>query len=273
MPVIALTHEIGSLAKEVENQLVQTLNLQHMSNEVVEHVAGKMHVPTSLVNRMREGKAGLVERFTTDRQSLALYTAEEIFNFASKGHVVIRGWGSTCLLRPVQHVVCIRITRSLDKRVNWLMNSVETYNQDFAESEIRRSDAAHADRMHEQFGVSWGDPTLYDLVLNTDRLSVDTCVEQITLLVNRPEFQPTAESNAILGNLTLDARIRAEMKDHAATRNTDITLASVDGIVKLRGIVFNQQELEETEKIAREVPGVLQVINELSVMANRRSRA
>lgn len=270
MPVIAMTQEMGSLAKDVEHKLVQALNLQQMTNEVVEHVAGKMHVPSSLVSRMREGQAGLMERFSTDKQSLALYASEEVFNFANKGDVVIRGWGSTCLLRPIQHVVCVRITRSFEKRVEWLMDSVETHNQSYAESEIRRSDAAHAARMYDQFGVSWGDPLLYDLVLNMDRLSVDSCVEQIKLLVNRPEFQPSDESRGMLANMTLDARIRAEMKDHAETRNTNVTVESANGVVTLRGIVFNKQELEETDRITSEVSGVHRVVNELRVMMNSR---
>jgi cytidylate kinase len=40
--------------------------------------------------------------------------------------------------------------------------------------------------MHAQFGVTWGDPLLYDLVLNTDRISVDSCVAQIRALAERP---------------------------------------------------------------------------------------
>jgi cytidylate kinase len=273
MTVIALTQEMGSLAKDVEVKLSDALKLQQMSNEVVEHVAGKMHVPSSLVNRMREGKAGLVERFSMDKQSLALYTAEEVFNHAVKGNVVIRGWGSAVLLRPVKHIVCVRITRSFEKRVEWLMNSVETLNQEFAEAEVRRSDLAHAQRMNEQFGVTWGDPVLYDMVLNTDRLSVDSCVEQIKLLASRPEFQPSDESRATLANLALDASIRAEMKDHAETRNTNIAIESANGVVTLRGMVFNKQELEDTAKIAGTVPGVTQVINELREMKNSRFHA
>ena len=105
--------------------------------------------------------------------------------------MVLRGWGATCLLRPVPHVVCVRVTRSLAKRVEWLMADLDTDDAEFAEAEIRRSDDAHAARMHEQFGVTWGDPVLYDLVLNTDRLSVDSCVEQIAQLVRRPEFAET----------------------------------------------------------------------------------
>ena len=30
-----------------------------MRHEVVEHVADRMHVPTSLISRLRDGKAGL----------------------------------------------------------------------------------------------------------------------------------------------------------------------------------------------------------------------
>ena len=85
-----------------------------------------MHVPKSLIGRLREGKAGLVERLTADQRSVALYTAEELFALAARGNVVLRGWGATCLLRPVPHVVCVRITRSLDKRVEWLMGHLET---------------------------------------------------------------------------------------------------------------------------------------------------
>ena len=94
-------------------------------------------------------------------------------------------------MQGVAHLVCVRVTRPLKQRVEWLMKSLDTDDAESAESEIRRSDQAHAARMHEQFGVTWGDPLLYDLVLNTERLSVDSCVQQIRALVARPEFAET----------------------------------------------------------------------------------
>ena len=72
MPVVAITHEMGSLAKEVALQLAQSSSLAVMRHEVLEHVAGKMHVPSSLISRLREGKAGLVERLTTDHERVAV---------------------------------------------------------------------------------------------------------------------------------------------------------------------------------------------------------
>ncbi|MBI2747398.1 MAG: cytidylate kinase family protein [Burkholderiales bacterium] len=270
MPVIAMTQEMGSLAKDVALELTAAMNLAVMRHEVVDHVAGKMHVSTSLINRLREGKAGLIERAKTDTERLALYTAEEVFELANKGNVVLRGWGATCLLRPVPHVLTVRITRSFHKRVEWLMNHLETDDRDFAESEIRRSDHAHATRMHQLFGVTWGDPVLYDLVLNTDRLSVHSCVEQIRQLSQRPEFQESEASRQLLANMTLASRVRSALKDNETTEEVNITIEAQKGRVILKGIVVNAHEQAEVEKVASLVSGVVGVENRLRLMTSSR---
>lgn len=271
MPVIAMTQEMGSLAKDVALELAATMNLAAMRHEVVDHVADKMHVSTSLINRLREGKAGLIERATTDAERVALYSAEELFELATKGNVVLRGWGATCLLRPVPHVVTVRITRSFNKRVEWLMHHLETDDREFAENEIRRSDNAHAARMHRQFGVTWGDPVLYDIVLNTDRLSVHSCVEQIRQLTTRPEFQESEASRQLLANLALAARVRSALKANESTQDVSITIDAQGSRLILSGIVVNGHEQGEVEKVAAQVPGVTGVENRLRLMKPTRS--
>lgn len=270
MPVIALTQEMGSLAKDVAEQLAQHLRIDVTRHEVVEHVASKMHVPKSLINRLREGKAGTLERLRTDRDSLTVYTAEEVLEIAARGNVVLRGWGATCLLRPVPHVVCVRITRPFAKRVEWLMTHLDTDDTDFAEAEIRRSDRAHAARMHEQFGVTWGDPLLYDLVLNTDRISVDGCVQQIAALAARPEFGETEASRRLLQDMALQAHVRSALKAGDATRDTDITIESVEGRVTLRGIVLDADERLAAQRVTAGVPGVADLDNQLRLMTPTR---
>lgn len=267
MPVIALTQEMGSLAKDVALRLADAGGLTVMRNEVVDNIAGRMHVPASLIRRLREGKAGFVERLSTDKDQMALFTAEELFAQAVRGNVVLRGWGATCLLRPVQHVVRVRVTRPFEQRVAWLMEHLGTDDRDAAESEVRRSDHAHATRMNAQFGVTWGDPLLYDIVLNTDRVSVDSCAEQILQLAKRPEFQETAESRSVLEGLALSARVRAALKANVPTSNVDVQVESRGGLVTLSGIVVNEHEKEETERIATTVAGVGKVENKLHLMA------
>jgi hypothetical protein len=107
---------------------------------------------------------------------------------------------------------------------------------ELAEAEIRRSDNANASRMQEQFGVNWGEPVLFDLVLNTDRMSVDTCVGQIKALVARPEFAPTESSRAMLQAMALQARVRSALRAKNGSKSSLLSRRSV--LRKLRLMVF-----------------------------------
>jgi cytidylate kinase len=270
MPVIALTQGMGSLAQDIAEQLASELELATLQHEVAERVANKMHVSKSLINRLRAGKAGPIERLTADRESIAVYTSEEVLEAAARGNVVLRGWGATSLLRAVPHVPCIRIMRPIEKRVQWLMEQLETDDAELAEAEIRRSDQSNATRMHEQFGVNWGDPVHFDMVLNTDRLSVDTCVQQIKALIARPEFAETEASRALLKAMALHAHVRAALRAHEETHDVDVLIEGSGDIIVLRGIVVSTAERDAAEKVAAGVPGVAGVDSQLRVMASSR---
>jgi cytidylate kinase len=268
MPVVALTQGMGSLAQDIAEQLARDLNLSTLQHEVAEHVAQKMHVSKSLISRIRAGKAGPIERLRTDSHEVAVYTAEDVLEAAARGNVVIRGWGATQLLRPVPHIPCVRIMRPFEKRVEWLMKELDTDDRELAEKEIRRSDHANATRMHDQFGVHWGDPVLFDLVLNTDRLSVDTCVQLIKDLLKRPEFAEADASRTLLQGMALSAHVRAALSAHEETNAVDVLIESQEGRVTLRGIVANDAEKTAAQRVAAGVPGVASVDNQLHAMTD-----
>lgn len=270
MPVIAFTQEMGSLAKDVAVKLAEEMKLDIARHEVIDNVASRMHVPKSLVSRLREGKAGTIERMRADRDAMAIFTAEEVLEVAERGNVVLRGWGSTCLLRPIRHVVTVRITRPFDQRVEWLMKHLDTDDRDAARDEIERSDSAHAARMHELFGVTWGDPLLYDIVLNTDRLSVDACVQVIRELASRPEFAETPESRQQIANLTLEAQIRSALRADDRTEEVRVTINADQGKVTLSGIVLDEAQSKLTAEVAASVAGVSTVDNQLRLMSKFR---
>jgi hypothetical protein len=75
MPVIAFTQEMGSLAKDVAVKLAEEMKLDIARHEVIDNVSSRMHVPKSLVSRLREGKAGKIERMRADRDAMAIFTA------------------------------------------------------------------------------------------------------------------------------------------------------------------------------------------------------
>ena len=267
MTVIAMTQEMASLGKDVALGVCEALGLQQVRHEVGDVVAGRMSVKKSLIRRIREGKAGKVEKWAADEKTISIFTAEEVFDLAVKGNVLIRGWGATLVLRSVPHIPCVRVCAPLEVRVQRLMQRLETDDEQLARHEIEVDDAARAGRMGEHFNVTWGDPTLYDLTLNTERIPIATCVDQVIALARSPGFQETAASRGKLENLALQARARAALRADTRTAGIDILVEVDGGVVTLRGIVVNDREKALGEEVIAKLPGVKSVANQLRTMA------
>src|SRR5881392_1538062 len=137
MPIIAITREMGSLGKDVAAALGEALNLPVIYHEVIDHLADRMRVRKSHVIRLLDGSAGLLERLTADRTSLAIYTADEIYGLAAKGGAIIRGWGATHLLREVAHAVCVRVCAPFDVRKRRMMQRLGSDDDVRVADEIR----------------------------------------------------------------------------------------------------------------------------------------
>jgi cytidylate kinase len=272
MPVITMTQEMATLGKDVALGVCEALGLQQVRHEVGDVVAGRMHLKKSLIRRIREGKASKLEKWSADERTISIFTAEEVFDLAVKGNVLIRGWGATLYLRPISHIPSVRVCAPLPVRVQRLMERLESDDEVLARHEIDVDDAARAARMGEAFNVGWGDPTLYDLTLNTERVPIPTCVDQVVALVNSAAFQETPESRRQLENLALQARVRAALRADERTEGIDVVIEAEGGRVRLSGIVVDEREKGLCRVVVEEVPGVAGVEDELRTMAGNVGR-
>lgn len=268
MTIIAMTQEMGSLGKDVALGVADALGLTQVRDEIAEQVSRRLDKRASAIGRFLEGKAGLLERAGINRRSVAIYSAEEVYEHAAKDNVLIRGWGAVYLLQSVSHVLRVRVCAPFDCRVQWLMERLDA-DRVFAEEEIRRSDAARAANIRRWFDKSFGDPLDYDLVLNTGRVSVDSCIETVKLVVRRPEFQPTEASRAKLARLALGAKMRTALAADPQTAELRITTEVDGGKVRLAGIVVDADERAACERVVAAVPGVTGVVNDLKVMEHK----
>ena len=267
MSVIAMTQEMATLGKDVALGVAEKLGLQLVRHEVGDMVAGRMQVKKGLIRRIREGKASRIEKWSADEKTISIFTAEEVFDLAVKGNVLIRGWGATLLLRSVPHIPCIRVCAPLEVRVKRLMERLETDDEDLARHEIEIDDAARAARMGEHFNVTWGDPTLYDLTLNTERVSIAACVDEVVKLAQSPGFQETAQSRQLVADLALQAKALAALKADSRTAGIDIAVEVKDGRVSARGIVVDDREKSLVKDVLLALPGAKGVDDELRTMA------
>lgn len=268
MPLVAMTREMGSLGKDVAARLSERLGKELVHHEIIGVLADKMRLRKSHVARFLEGRAGIWERMTTDRTSLSIYTADETLKMIESGRVgVLRGWGAAHLLRPVPHVVCVRVCAPFDTRVRRMMERLGTDDRGLIESEIRLSEEAHGAITRRHFGIDWQQPEHYDLVLNTERLSVAQCVDEIAALVQQPHFQETSESKRVFADLALQTHVRAALRHDPRTAKMNVTIAATDGKITLSGILEGGIEEHDAIEVAQSVKNVIEVESKLRTAA------
>lgn len=273
MPLVAMTREMGSLGKDVAAGLAERFNRKVVYQEMIEPLANKMRLRKSHVERFLEGKSGIWERLTTDKTSLSIFTADETFRFLRDGSTaVIRGWGAVHLLKNVPHVIRVRVCAPMETRVSRMMQRLATDNRSTVESEIQLSEEAHSAITKRHFGVNWRDSEHYDMVLCTERLSVDECVEEIEGVMKRPRFQETPQSVRMVEDLSLEWAVRAALRREARTADVAITVQGDGGVVRLLGVVDTQAQSDAAAEVARTVEGVSSVDNQLRSAGSAGSR-
>jgi cytidylate kinase len=273
MSIVAMTREMGSLGKDVAAGLAVELGVPVVHHEIIDSLADKMRLRKSHVVRLLDGQAGILERLTADDTSMSIYTEAELCHLVMRGKgAVVRGWGATHLFHRVPHVVRVRVCAPPALRTKRMMERLRTQDESFVEEEIRRSDEAQNAIMRRYFNVDWTDSSHYDLVLNTERVSVTSCIEMVLKLVRSSECAETDASRRELADVALQSDVRAALRGDKRTRELRVEVAALNGVVKLTGLADDEDQSNTAEELAAAVPGVAQVNCDLRAHSRIRAR-
>jgi cytidylate kinase len=268
MAVIAMDREMGSGGREIAAGLANALGASLILYEIIDHLADRMRVRKSHVVRLLEDGDDLDQALTAETTMPAILSPVEVLELASIPEpVVLRGWGATALLRDVGHVLRVRITAPMDRRIATLRARVKNPNEEKIRQEIAFSDEAHSAIMRRHFGVDYTDPALYHMVLDTSQYTVNECIERIAAASLHPDRAETEVSRLRLASLMTEAHVKALLKLHPPTRNLAIGIAAEGNQVTLSGAVPSPEIRDRCELVAWRVPGMTNVRNELEVAA------
>ena len=265
MPLIAMNREMGSFGKDVAQGLASLLGIKVQHHEMIDHLASRSRIRKSHVVSFLEGRQGLFERLTVDQLSLRILTADEIVSLAESnpGGIVLRGWGATSLLKDVPHVLRICVSASRRERVKRMMERLDSNDMEQVGRIVDQNDESARAVMRRHFHIDTRDINEYDLGFNTDRITVDECVEKIASAIKSPRFAETEASRARLRDVATVHHVRAALRTHASTSHCTVRVTAEGGRVTLEGIVENIDEKLACDEIAMRLKGVTQVVNRL----------
>lgn len=264
MPVVAMTKEMGSLGTFIGLEVARELGYEFLRNDIIKGVAREYRVREAQVVGTVEQAPRLLERLGQRGRRYRSYLEAAVLEAALREGVVLMGRWSTIFLRGVRHAVRVRVCAPPEVRARRVMERLGIDERE-AIRRIVAYDAGVRARMRQMFDVDWTDPLLYDLVINTEAVSLGSGIRQVLALASAPEFQPTPESRADLRDRALAARVRATLKAAATTAAVDLDVHAREGRIRLEGLVYSEEERAAALAVTRQVEGVTDVSSDVKV--------
>jgi cytidylate kinase len=212
--VITISQQYGSNGYEIAVKLASTLRWRLVQRDIVAHLAHQLGITEDEAAYYHEHTYGFVDRvllslqfstpeaveawasqFTmpiTARMQECLYheaLQQTIAMAARRDNTVIVGHGAQVLLAGRPDTLHIRVIASLEQRVNTVMQS-EHLSRPQAHMRIQRKDGGQARYFRSQYRCDVNDPLLYDLVLNSSALTLESQIDLICLALECKVHQP-----------------------------------------------------------------------------------
>jgi len=178
MDVITISRQLGSLGFQVGQAVAAKLNYRLVWRELINQAAIRSGAPEVALAMIDE--LNLLGLAPTANQFKAYIddVDQVIHELAAEGGIVIVGRGGQVVLRHNPRVLHIRVVSSLDVRIKRIC-SFRGISAEAATAQIETSDRSRKNYLRRAYQVDWEDPALYDLVVNTDRMSLPTAAEII----------------------------------------------------------------------------------------------
>jgi hypothetical protein len=169
------------------------------------------------------------------------------------------------LLKGVPGVLNVRIVSPFDVRIRRIMEK-EGMDERQAVRHLRRNDEDSAGFIRSFFNMDWEDSNLYDLVINTQKLSVDTGVDMILESIVSPEIKEGEKrGQEKLADLVLFQKVDSTLMRVIGMGSRDMSIHVEGGVVTLEGTVTSSVNKENCERAVASVEGVKKVNNQLSI--------
>jgi cytidylate kinase len=264
MYFITFSRKMGTGGTEIAKLVAKELKYAFYDTEDIEKKAEEM----GFLDDVREvdGKAPhLLKRVFSCRPEICLdHLYVVIYELARLGSAVILGRGGNMLFRSFPYALHVRIIASQEKRVR---NLVERgYKREAAVMAMEKSDHERESFIRFAFQREWDNPELYDIVLNMDKLTVNTAADMVLCAASVDEVQGrTGDVISSLDMMQLAVRVGTALAGAGFPSSYVSVFVNEPGKVRLTGVVQVPREKATAERIAKEVKGVESVENRIQI--------
>jgi cytidylate kinase len=264
MPVITISRGTYSGGKAFAECVAARMSVPCLSREILVEAAGKFGVPEHVLAEALSKPPSVFERFSRQRNVYLAFVRAMLLQHASEGSFVYHGHAGHLLLTDVVNVIRVRVVAPMSYRVPAAMKRLDI-DEKKAIAHIEKVDRERERWVRFLYNAQWQDPSLYDLVVNLEQLTIEEACDIVSTMVGFKRFAWTDESRRKVADTALASLVLAELAKDECTRGSALDVSCHSGIVTIRGTVGLREVHAAVPRIARAVPGVVDVRCEVSL--------
>ena len=203
-PIITISREPGSGGSEIARRLSRALNMDLIGGQIIQHVADSAKMSRKVIESLDEKEVSfrdtlLMSLFGESRPWPADYLkhlTRVIGTIGAFGNVIIVGRGANFIL-PQEKTFKVRIIAPLELRIKYIMDD-SGYKRAEAEQYVVKRENNGKAFIRKYYNVDVADPKYYDIIINTEKISIGQATESIISAFNQRRSRKRSESGTNL---------------------------------------------------------------------------
>jgi len=244
MAIITISRGSFTRGKEVADKVAQKLGYDCISREVLLQASDVFNIPEIKLTQAIEDAPSFLDRFTHGREKYIAYIQSALFDQIKKDNMIYHGFACHFFVKDIPNVLKVRINSNLEDRIKIGMER-DHLSRKQALRLIKKVDEQRKRWGRKLYGFDPWDSSLYDLVLNIDRITVNDAVSTIYRIAQLEPFRITPEVKKSLENLALAAEVRT----HLIGVKPDVEICADNGYVTLNTGIPVSHDSELVQKI------------------------
>ena len=199
-PVITVSREAGAGGSDIARRLAKALDLDLIGGQIIQHVADSAKMSRKVIESLDEREVTFRETllsslFGENRPWPGEYLhhlTRVIGTIGIFGNVIIVGRGANFVL-PKERIFRARIIAPMELRVKYFMED-RGYTKAESEQYIVTKENNRKAFVRKYFSADIADPANYDIIINTEKISMAAATEAIIVAFNQRRKRKRGDS-------------------------------------------------------------------------------
>jgi len=255
MSVITISRGAFSGGRTLAECLARRLGYRCVDRDIIAERAAAFGVSQDDIREALEKPPGFLDRFKHKRYLHLTLARAALAEEVRSGKAVYHGLAGHLLLKGGHPILRTRIIAPMEFRVRMLQDRLK-YSRNDAIAYIEKADQDRQKWTQYLFGVDWGDPTLYDIVINLEHIDLEEACRIISSIATERHCECSAECQQKLDDLALSTKVRADLAINRSTSDLEVEVVAQNGAITIHGNVATLNQISEVKRVALAVSGV-----------------